>query len=130
APWFGCDGRAGRRGSSRFRARFARIHTAIGIRKMSQLTQFMLSVLVRCQLWPYGSHSSYALTSLIRPILATALEASGAGDGRAHVGVGLDIPHVVVVHDAEPAFAEGVGQGERHLRLGEHDLGAVFVDEG
>jgi len=43
--------------------------------------------------------------------------------------VGLQIAHVVIIHDAHVAAAEGLGDGERHLGLGQHDLGPVFLDE-
>ena len=58
------------------------------------------------------------------------LGAGGGGEGGAHVGVGLDVLHAVVVHDAEVAAAEGFGHGQGHFGFGHDDLGAGFLGLG
>jgi len=52
------------------------------------------------------------------------------GDGFAHLGIGLDIIELVVVHDAEIAFAECLGDGHRDLGLSFDDLGLHLLDAG
>ena len=47
----------------------------------------------------------------------------GAGDLAAHVGVGCEVLHAVIVHDTKVSAAEGFCHGQRNLRLGLDDLG-------
>ena len=58
------------------------------------------------------------------------LAALAPGDAPPHPRVGLDVLHPVVVHDPEVAAPERVRDRLRHLRLGEHHLGLVLLDEG
>src|SRR5688500_18346012 len=46
---------------------------------------------------------------------AVAAGGGGAGDGVAHFGIGLQIAQVVILHDAQLAFAEGKGNGQGNL---------------
>src|ERR1044071_401491 len=52
------------------------------------------------------------------------------GDAFAHAGVGLDVFHPVIVHDAEVAAAEGFRHGERHLGFCLDNPGVHFLDTG
>ena len=51
----------------------------------------------------------------------------GFRDGFAHIGVGLDVLHTVVVHNAEISVAESFGHCQRHFGLGLDNLGAGFL---
>lgn len=51
-------------------------------------------------------------------------------DAGAHLGVGLDVFHLVIIHHAETAAAERFGQSERHLGLRLDDFGLHFRDTG
>src|SRR5262249_51227580 len=51
--------------------------------------------------------------NLTCPIVARL--ATGAGNGVAHVGVGLYIAQVVILHHAHASFAESIRQSQRHL---------------
>ena len=74
----------------------------------------------------------FLLFSLRAPRLRGEISSSslcpvvGLGDRLAHGGVGLDVPQLVVVHDAEVAVAEGLGHGLGDLGFGEHDLRPVL----
>src|SRR5690606_31522024 len=59
-----------------------------------------------------------------------ALFAGGAGDVAARGRVGLDVLELVVVHHADVAAPERLGDRQRHLRLGLHHLGAHRLDAG
>ena len=75
-------------------------------------------------LFPWFASGHGLVAALARGRLA------GMGDGIAHFGVGLDVADVVIVHDAQAAFLEGVGDGQRDLGLGFDDFGAVGLDLG
>ena len=49
------------------------------------------------------------------------------GDVLAHVGVGLDVLHLVVIHDTEIAVAERLGHCQRYLCFGLYDLCAGLL---
>src|SRR5690606_8298810 len=55
--------------------------------------------------------------------LVGAVRVASRGDRLTHGGVGEHVPVASEVHHAEVARAERVGDGERHLRLGAHQLG-------
>ena len=64
--------------------------------------------------------------------LAVFFAAGGAvaAEGFAHGGIGLDVAHAVVVHDAEVAGAEGFGHSEGDLGFGLNDFGTVKLGGG
>src|SRR5690606_132708 len=73
------------------------------------------------QLLSSGGRPMALLAALVA--LADAL-----ADVLAHVGVGDDVLHVVVVEHPELARAEGLGDGQRQLGLGLDDEGAHLED--
>ncbi len=52
---------------------------------------------------------------------------AGPGDGFTHYGVGLDVFHPVVVHDAEIAAGKGGGHGFGQFGLGFYHLCSGFL---
>ena len=52
---------------------------------------------------------------------------AGLGDGIPHLRIGHDILHIIIVHDAQLAFAQGLGQGQGDFGLGFDDLGLHFL---
>ena len=50
-----------------------------------------------------------------------------ARDRLPHGGIGLHVPVALIVHDAEVAAAECLGDGQRDLRLGGDHLGALVL---
>ena len=53
---------------------------------------------------------------------------AGAGDGVAHLGIGLDVPQAVIFADADVALAERLGDRHGDLGLGRDHLGPVLLD--
>lgn len=63
-------------------------------------------------------------------MLVTAFAVRGGADLLPHFGVGEDVVVLGVIHDAELAVAEGLGDGERDLGFGFNDAGAHFLGAG
>ncbi len=47
-----------------------------------------------------------------------------------HVRIRLEIAKVVIIHNAEPAVAEGLGNGQRNLGFRLDDVSAILLDLG
>ena len=67
--------------------------------------------------------------TLVSPTAAVGRATGDPGDALAHRGIRLHVPHLVVLHDAEPTVAESGGDGQRHLGFGENDLRPVLLYE-
>ena len=52
------------------------------------------------------------------------------GDRVSHLGVGLDVPQLVVVHDPQLAFVDGLGDRLGHFGFGLHQFGPILFDCG
>ena len=51
-------------------------------------------------------------------------------DGSPHLGVGLNIPQAVVIHDSQISGTERFRNGQRYLRLGLYHLGSHLLHFG
>src|SRR5690606_33534544 len=97
---------------------------------MAAATKMMIRRLSSIQSMATGAGQGLARTPGASAGRGGSLLGFAVADGFAHAGVGLDVFHLVVVHDAETAGAESLGHGEGDLGLGLDDLGLHLLHAG
>jgi hypothetical protein len=107
--------------------RSGRLLLRLFLRKLALLTKRFQQLLKQRERDDKQDYQEFDRHALLLPARRARLVIVFFGDGLTHRGVGFDVFHAIVVHDAEIPFAERFSHGARNFGLGFDDASPHFL---